>query len=115
MQKKHQKIADLEMIALINTKSQQKKDHEDIKVKLEQVEKVLHAMTRKVLSLEEEVKDLKNKSITNDNILDLKKKAAELCEKRKQRNKKYKSIKVLILIMMILKRVAPPQNTTRIK
>ena len=29
------------------------KDHEDIKVKLEQGEKVLHAMTRKVLSLDE--------------------------------------------------------------
>ena len=39
-------------------------------------------MTRKVLSLEEEVKDLKNKSITNATIQDLKKKVADLYEEK---------------------------------
>ena len=60
-------------------KPTKKQDHEDLKVKLEQVEKLLHAMTRKVLSLEEEVK---NKSITDDIIKDLKKKVSELCEEK---------------------------------
>ena len=55
---------------------------EDLKVKLEEVEKVLHTVTRKVLSLEEEVKDLKNKSITYDIIQDLRKKVVELCEEK---------------------------------
>ena len=61
----HQKIADLEMIALIKPKSQQPtNDYEDLKVRLEQFKKkVLLAKTRRVLSLEEEVTDLRNKSI----------------------------------------------------
>ena len=65
-------------------------DHEDLKVKLEKVEKVLHAMTRKVLSLEEEVKDSKNKSITDDIIKDLKKKVSELCEENETEKQKQK-------------------------
>ena len=43
---------------------------------------MLHAVTRKILSLEEEVKDVKNKSITDDIIKDLKKKLSELCEEK---------------------------------
>ena len=45
-------------------------------------------MTRKVLSLEEEVKDLKNKSITNATIQDLKKKVAELYEEKETEKQK---------------------------
>ena len=69
-------------------KSTKKKDHENLKVKLEQVKKVLHAMTRKVLSLEEEFKDLKNKSITNAPIQHLKKKVAELYEEKETEKQK---------------------------
>ena len=45
-------------------------------------------MTRKVLSLEEEVKDLKNKSITNATIQHLKKKVAELYEEKETEKQK---------------------------
>ena len=40
------------------------------------------------MSLEEEVRDLKNKSITNDIIQDLKKKVAELCEEKDTQKQK---------------------------
>ena len=48
----------MEVVALTNTISQQKRDIEDIKEKVEHVEKVIHAMTRKVISPETEVKKL---------------------------------------------------------
>ena len=64
------------------------KEHEDLKVKVETMEKVLHAMTRKVLSLENEVIDLKRNKINHLVFEDLKNKVSELDkEKNIQKDK----------------------------
>ena len=54
-----------ESCAYKHHKPAENKDHEELKDKMAVLEKVMHAMTRKVLSLESEVEKLKKKNILN--------------------------------------------------
>ena len=63
---------------------------------------IYYVQDPKVLSPQEEVKDLKDKGITNATLQDLKKKVKELCEENETEKKwQIERIKFVFLIMMI--------------